>query len=219
MTSSRRPLVLALLLLGSLSLSAPARAAGIQKSGPQVFPGKFQVGFHPFGFQVAFDDRSTGGYKLAADFSGMLKGFEKLSLWLGGGLAYGHPTYSCFGGLGVGVVGRGRGCAHDVQIWVFVRLTLEKIMKIPLVPYVQVGVGGDILLYANGELGGGVPIRVGGGIHYYLLKNLGLGLETNFSMGPGVYPAAGTGIGCGGAGTCIGFFGNWDVGLGARFAF
>jgi hypothetical protein len=217
-STSRSPLVLALFLLGALTWGPPARAANIQKSGPQVFPGKFQVGVHPVGFQVTFDDRSSGGYKFSADFSGLIKGFEKISLWLGGGVAYAHPTYSCFGGLGVGF-GRGRGCAHDLQAWVFVRLTLEKIMKIPLVPYVQAGIGGDILVY-SGDIGGGVPVRVGGGIHYWLLKNLGVGMETNFSMGPGIYPSAVTVGGCGaGSANCIGFFGNWDVGLGARFAF
>jgi hypothetical protein len=41
------------------------------------------------------------------------------------------------------------------------------------------------------------------------LKWLGLGLETNFTFGPGFYPN--------GVGTR--FYGNWDFGLGARFAF
>ena len=38
---------------------------------------------------------------------------------------------------------------------------------------------------------------------------LGLGIETNFTVGPGFYPN--------GVGTL--FYGNWDFGIGARFAF
>ena len=35
-------------------------------------------------------------------------------------------------------------------------------------------------------------LRFGGGVHYYLLKWLGLGVETNFTFGPGFY---GNGVG------------------------
>ena len=99
-------------------------------------------------------------------------------------------------------------------------MTLEKLLKIPLVPYVQAGLGGDVLVYGGSNLGGAFSIRVGGGIHYYLLKQLAIGAETNFSFGPGIYPLAGTGVPCGaGNGTCIGFFGNWDFLIGARFHF
>jgi len=217
-TPHRRTHTLALAIaLVTLSLSArPAHAAEIQKSGPEVFPGKFTVGFHPIGVQVAFEGRSTGGYKLDADFAALLKSMDKMSIWLGGGLSYANPSYSCSVAFA--------GCAHDIGFRVFVRITLEKLLKIPLVPYVEAGLGGDILAYASqagggSNLGGGVPLRVGGGIHYWLLKNLGVGLETNFAFGPGIYPAVGS-INCGGANTtCIGFYGNWDFLLGARFAF
>jgi hypothetical protein len=203
-------------VLTTLLLSARPAAADIQKSGPEVFPGKFSVGFHPIGVQAAFDSRSTGGYKLDTDFAGMLKSTDKVSLWLGGGLSYAHPSYSC----GVAFAG----CGNDIGFRLFVRITLEKLLKIPLVPYVEAGVGGEILYFANvpngfANTGGAVPLRVGGGIHYFLLKNLGVGMETNFAFGPGIYPAVG-GTNCGGNNTtCIGFYGHWDMLLGELFAF
>jgi hypothetical protein len=202
-------------VLTTLSLSARPAFADIQKSGPEVFPGKFSIGFHPIGVQAAFDSRSTGGYKLDMDFAAMLKSADKVSIWLGGGLSYAHPSYSC----GVAFVG----CGHDIGFRVFVRITLEKLLKIPLVPYVEAGLGGEVLAFANvpngfSNLGGAVPFRVGGGLHYFLLKNLGVGVETNIAFGPGIYPAVGT-INCGNNNTCIAFYGHWDMLFGAQFAF
>lgn len=198
------------LVVGLSSLQGSARAAEIQKSGSEQFPGKFAVGVYPLGWQVAFDSRSTGGYKFAADFAAVVKSMDKLSLWLGGGLTYAHPSYSC------GAVG---GCGHDIGFEFFVRLTMEKLLRIPLVPYVQAGIGGDILAYDSANIGGGVPIKLGGGVHYFILKNLGLGVYTNFAFGPGIYPVART-VGCGGGNsTCVGFLGYWDLGFGAQFAF
>jgi hypothetical protein len=206
-----RRLLSTLLTLALLSavFARGSQAAEIQKSGPETFPGKFTVGAYPLGWQVAFDDRSTGGYKFLVDFAAMLASPGKLSVWLGGEFYYGHPSYTC------GING---GCGHDIGFGVFVRLTLEKLMKIPLVPYVQAGLAGDILVYDSNNIGGGVPLRVGGGIHYWLLKNLALGAYTNFAFGPGIYPVARTRP-CGAASTCTGFLGNWDIGFGAMFGF
>ena len=82
MIRHRIPRALALAI--TLSLAAGSvRAAEIQKSGPEVFPGKFAVSVNPFGVQAAFDGFSTGGYKFAADFAANLKSMEKLTIWLG----------------------------------------------------------------------------------------------------------------------------------------
>ena len=64
-------------------------------------------------------------------------------------------------------------------------LTFEKLIPIPLVPFARAGVGGDVLFYGN--TAGAFVLRFGGGVHYYLLKWLGLGVETNFTFGPGFY--------------------------------
>jgi hypothetical protein len=201
------------------ALAGSARAAEIQKSGSEVWPGKFMVGFHPIGGQAAFDGFSTGGYKLSADFSGLIKPMDKVTLWVGGGFGYTYPIYTCGYVVNNGAVVAG-GCAHNIQLIAFVTITMEKLLNIPLVPFVRAGLGGDILAYpsnAGTYSGGAFDFRVGGGIHYFLLKQLGLGLETNFTFGPGFFPAIVTNNG--NTGTVVGFFGNWDVGLGAIYAF
>lgn len=198
-------------LLAALGTTAPARAegsaagggggaggGGVQTKGSEVF-NKLQIGFHPIGFQAGFTNYSPSGYKLTGDVAGLIAPTSFGGLWLGGGLNYTYGFYSCFNNTG--------NCGHDLQLWAFVMLTFEKLIHIPLVPFARAGVGGDVLLY--NATAGAFVLRVGGGIHYYLLKWLGLGVETNFTFGPGFYPN--------GVGTA--FYGNWDVGLGARFAF
>jgi len=208
--------LLVLAVLSTVSARA-SHAAEIQKSGPQQYPGKFTLGVYPLGWQAAFDGASTGGYKFLVDFAAMVASPGKISIWIGGGLGYAHPTYSC------AVNGWG-GCAHDIQFAFFLRLTLEKLLKIPLVPYVEAGLGGDILYYPSrfnlaSNTGGGGVLRVGGGIDYFILKNIGLGVNTHFAAGGASYPVAATG-GCGvGASTCGAFLGNWDFLIGAKFAF
>lgn len=180
----------------ALLAASPARAQ-IQTHGPEVFTGKLQVGFHPLGWQEGFVNRSPSGYKLDADIAGLIAQPGQLSLWLGGGINYAAGFYYCYV----------NDCGGDLQLWAFVMLTFEKMIPIPLVPFARAGVGGDVLFY--NAVAGAFVLRFGAGVHYYLLKWLGLGIETNFTVGPGFYPN--------GAGTL--FYGTWDFGLGARFAF
>jgi hypothetical protein len=199
------------LLLAISTFQGRAAAAEIQKSGSEQFPGKFAVRFFPLGWQVGFDSRDTGGYKLAADFAGILKSLDKMTLWMGGSFAYANPSYTC------GIASPG--CAHGIQFGVFVRLTFEKLINIPLVPYAQAGLGVDVLAYNANNIGAGIPLILGGGVDYWLLKNLGLGMYTNFAFGGAIYPVAQTFM-CGpGNSSCGGFYGYWDLGFGATFAF
>jgi hypothetical protein len=211
-TVIRNRLVYATALLVTLALSQRAHAgAEIQKAGAEVYPGRFAVGISPLGVQAAFDDRSTGGYKLQADFAAQIKEFEKLSLWIGGLLGYTHPSYSC-GNFG--------GCAQDIILGVFARLTFEKLVtKIPLVPFAEAGVDIHILAFRDSNVGGGAALRLGGGVYYYLLKFLGLGVQTDFAFGGASYPVAATRTCNPGNSTCGGFLGNWDFLIGARFHF
>jgi hypothetical protein len=195
------------------SESAPPPASQptqFHATSSQEWPGRFQVGLHPLGVQARFDGNSVSGYKFTGDVAGLLKSYDKFSLWLGGGFnyTYGSLSYTFSN--------------HDMQLWAFAMMTLEKLIHFPLVPFVRAGIGGDILLYdvTGGSLtGGAFIIRVGGGAHYYVTKNIGLGVETNFTFGPGVYPAAVFG-GCGfGNNSCTSFYGTWDFLIGARFAF
>ena len=185
-----------LTMAAALFAAAPAHAQ-IQTKGSELFPGKLQVGATIIGFQTGFANQTPSGYKLTTDISGLIAQPGKLSLWLGGGLNYAFGFYACYL----------NNCGGDFQLWAFVMLTFEKLIPIPLVPFARAGVGGDVLFY--GATAGAFVLRFGGGVHYYLLKWLGLGIETNFTFGPGFYPN--------GVGTL--FYGNWDFGLGARFAF
>jgi hypothetical protein len=186
-----------LTMAAALSAASPARAE-IQTHGPEVFTGKLQIGVHPIGFQAGFEDHAPSGYKVMTDIAGLIASPGKLSLWLGGGINYADGFYSCYL----------NSCGGDLQLWAFVMLTFEKLLNIPLVPFARAGVGGDVLFYTPNNAGV-FALRIGGGVHYYLLKWLGLGVETNFTFGPGFYPN--------GAGTL--FYGTWDFGLGVRFAF
>ena len=192
---------IAVLTMAAALFSAAPAHAEIQKSGPELFPGKLQLGVTVIGFQAGFANQTPSGYKLTADIAGLIASPGKLSLWLGGGMNYAVGFYGCY------VVNGVSNCGGDLQLWAFVMLSFEKFLKIPLVPFARAGVGGDVIFYGN--TAGAFVLRLGGGVHYYLLKWLGLGIETNFTFGPGFYG--------GNAGTL--FYGNWDFGLGARFAF
>ncbi|HEY7958098.1 MAG TPA: hypothetical protein VII38_22510, partial [Polyangia bacterium] len=80
-----------------LVFALPAHAE-IQKSGSEVFPGKFAVGFHPIGVQAAFDSTSTSGYKLSMDFAGVVANLSKLTVWVGGAFSYTYPAFGCGNG-------------------------------------------------------------------------------------------------------------------------
>lgn len=214
MSQSLKRVFVVLTTLTALTFGATAHAE-IQKSGSEVFPGKFAVGVHPLGVQAGFNG-PTSGYKLNFDFAGLIKSTDKLSIWLGGAFSYTYPVFDCGGNVTVNgnlIVGNGD-CAHDVAVEMFVRITMEKLVHIPLVPYVEAGIGGDFMPYFDGRgLGGAVELpRFGAGAEYYLTKNIGLGVQTDFAFGPGIYRNPnGT--------TFVGFWGNWDFLLGARFAF
>jgi hypothetical protein len=186
-------------------VTVPARA-DVQTKGPELFPGRMQVGVTVLGVQAGFANFDPSGYKLTADFSGMIYAIKPGGLWLGGGLNYTVGLFNnCYPQGAINT-----NCGDDLTLWAFLMVTFEKLIPIPLVPFVRAGLGGDVLFY--GGTAGAFVFRFGGGVHYYLLKWLGLGLETNFSLGPGFYGNANVNVG-------TGFFGTWDLGIGARFAF
>jgi len=173
-------------------------SAQIQKQGSEVFPGKFQVGVSPLG--VSVDWRGAGAfYKFTADFAGRLAEANKLGIYLGGGVNYGVAPGPVNSPL-----------AHDVQLWMFVMLTMEKLVPIPLVPMIQAGLGTDVLLSGSNYAGATLAIRLGGGLHYFLTKNVGLGFETHFTVGPYILNTNPT---------QYTWYGQWDFLLGGRFAF
>jgi hypothetical protein len=188
---------LSLVVAVMAALATPAAADGIQKSGMEQWPGKFQVGAHIIGGQFGFTGFEPSGWRLDFDFAGRLKDFDKFSLWLGGGL---HYT------AGGGFYGRFGGFSNEAGLWVFVEISLDKLItQIPLVPYVRAGLEGGLLYYASA--GGFFDLRIESGIHYWLTKNVGLGGEMSIGVGFGAYPWYNS------------FYGVYTATLGARFAF
>ena len=180
-------------------LSAVPALAQIQTQGSEIFPGKLMIGFHPIGGSV--DLRGAGGsYKLAADIAGRLATAGPLGVYLGAGLDYSVSPMALY-------------TSHDVEVWAFVMLTMERLINFPIVPYVQAGVGTDIFLNDSAYSAGTFAIRLGAGAHYWITKNVGLGLETHFTFGPEFLVARG-GIPAQEFG-----YGQWDILVGTRFAF
>jgi hypothetical protein len=188
------------------SLAASPARAEIQKDGPEAWPGKIMLGVDPLGVQANFEDTYGGlgaagfaSYKLGLNFAGLIASTSKLSIWLGGEFNIG-----------------GHADLALLEPGIFVRLTLEKLLRIPLVPEVQAGFSGPIYIpygFPNSYVAGAFQFKVGGGVYYYLTRHIGLGAETHFAFGPGFVKNVVTG----GLGT--GLSGYWDFLTGVRFAF
>ncbi len=193
-------------LIGILLLATSANAASpIQTAGPEVWNGKVQAGFNPIGFQAGFQNTSVSGYKISGDVAGLVGSTKALSIWLGGAFNPTIGTFGCHDYINSKKFLVSNNCGNDLQFSAFVMLTLEKLLQIPLVPFVRGGLTGDALLFD--KTGGAVGVRVGGGVHYYIIRTVGLGIETNFTFGPGFLYG----------GTF--FYGSWDFAFGARFSF
>ncbi len=203
---------IAALLVFSILMAAPSYSrAEIQKSGPEAWPGKVMLGVRPLGVQLQFNDAWVGNYpagyryalgdralyKMAIDVAGIIASLSKVTIWLGGELNVG-----------------GRGNLAMVEPGLFVQVTLEKLLKIPLVPIVRGGVSGPIYVpygFNGATTTGAFQLKLGGGVYYFLTKNIGLGADLAFAFGPGFTKVNGVLI--------TDFSGYWDFTAGARFAF
>ncbi len=144
--------------------------------GSFVFPGKFFATVHALGVATTFDFPTFPIYKMALNFGGRIASLSKVTIWLGGELNIG-----------------GRENYALLEPGIFVMITLEKLLTIPLVPFVRAGIAGGAGVhfgYNNGGFNGNttdgaVWLKVGGGLHYFVTKNIGLGGETGFAFGPG----------------------------------
>jgi hypothetical protein len=182
----------------ALSLLANGTAgADVLGTGAVQFPGKLALSIEPAGFQLGWKERTPTGYKAQIDFAGVVAPVDFGSVWLGAGMHFTYGTNRCY------VVE----CGKDFGLWLFAMMTFENLIPLPLVPFVRVGVGGDVLFYD--DIAGAPVGRVGAGLHYYFYRWLGVGGETNLAAGPGLYPK--------GIGTLL--YGYWDFSVGVRFNF
>lgn len=184
-------------LAALLWLARPATAELLH--GQYVFPGKLMLGARPLGVQVFL--RNGGGdaatYKFGIDFEGKLLDLSKLSLWLGGEFNLG-----------------GRDSLAQIEPGIFVMLTLEKLLHIPLVPLVTAGLTFpiNVFTFGNGFTLGGFGVKIGGGAYYFLTKNIGVGGDMHFAFAGAFGGVLGGPVGSG-------WLGFWDLTAGMRAAF
>jgi hypothetical protein len=165
----------------------------------QQWPGKLLLGLQPLGTQVTLVQPGLDAnafFKSNLDFAGRVYEGSAISLWIGGELGVGGREHLAF-----------------VEPGLFTRVTFEKLLHIPLVPFVQLGVTGsayvgyaDNLTATVGFIGG----KVGGGVDYYLTRRIALGMQTDFAFGSVI--ATGNGR------TQTEFAAYWDLTAGMRFA-
>jgi hypothetical protein len=194
------------------TLPAVARAE-VQKNVPETWPGKVMIGVRPLGLQLQFNQAWTVNtppfyvygitdwamYKGAIDVAGIIARADKVTVWLGGELNFG-----------------GRGNLALVEPGLFVQLTLEKLLHIPLVPMIRAGFAGQAYVpygFTGATTSGAILFKVGFGLFYFVTKNVGLGVDTDFAFGAGLVKVPN------GGGLNAGFTGYWDFLFGARFAF
>ena len=201
------------LVLAAALVTAPVIAhAEIQKDGPEMWPGKVMVGVRPLGVQLQFSDAWVGAngtgfvygvgdralFKLAIDVAGIIANLSKVTLWLGGEFNVG-----------------GRGYLAFLEPGLFVQITLEKLLRFPLVPMVRAGFSGPVYIpygFGGAAAAGAFQLKFGVGAYYFLTKNIGVGADMDFAFGPGF-------VRDGNDHLAAGFSGYWDFTAGARFAF
>ncbi len=201
--------IFASLGLAMLLVSGVARA-DIQTKGPEEWPGNITFSARPLGVQLNFTSVAAGNlttgvtdafasYKLGLDIAGIIARMPKVTLWLGGELNVG-----------------GRANLAIVEPGIFVQITLEKMLTIPLVPFIKAGISGPLYAlygYTGAAAGGAFDLKFGAGLYYFVTKHIGLGAETAFAFGPGFVKNTLTN------GLIVGFSGFWDFTSGIRFAF
>jgi len=186
-----------------LSFAASRSARGqlqtvIPSTGPEVFPGRFQLSINPIGPQVLFADRggTTTLYKLGLNFEGRVLSRNKLTLWAGGELNFGGAPLD-----------KGAQLA-EVEPGVFVELSFEEMIGAPIVPFLRAGLSGGILTVYDvpmspSSTNGAFWVKLGGGFHYFPVRNVGIGFLTDLALGTSIASAAGRAYG--------GFLGYWDL--------
>jgi hypothetical protein len=167
--------------------------------GTYTPPGKFFVTVNPLGVSLTLSSAVFPFFKVGLNFGGKVASLGQITLWLGGELNVG-----------------GRENFVLVEPGFFVMITMEKLLHIPLVPFVRGGIaGGALIVFNTGGAtgtGGALWVKVGGGLHYFVHKNIGIGGETNFGFGPGFATDAANNL-------VVGFSGYWEFLLGMRAHF
>lgn len=180
----------------------PARA-DIQVRGPEVWPGKSEVSAH-LGFQAGLSGYSVGGgppagFRFTGAYNFRFYDAGLFTLWLdvGFGLTVGGSCNTSAAGFGRVYACGAFSTGSEIQPLAGVKLKFRT--PIPLVPYARLDAFFSYIFnrYCD-DNGFAVGARAAGGAQYFLTRNLGVGLESGFTLGPSFYPngAPDKNVGC-----------------------
>lgn len=176
------------------ALFAPLAArADIQKDGPQRWPGKNEISLHlgwqgslssytssASGIRVYAGSASSGG-RFTFDYGRLLSDAGAYSIWLDLGFNF------VVGGCNVAFLGANYDCS-GAEFRPFGGVKLKFRTPIPLVPYAKLGAGAPIVFNRFCDDNGfGAVVQAAGGVKYFLTRNIGVGVEGGFSLGPVAY--------------------------------
>jgi hypothetical protein len=186
-------------LVTTLALLAAAPAAGQVANTPAtpesslsrgavVVDGKNEISAQ-MGFQASLGATTPAGIRLNFDYARQLTNLVWLNFKLAPVFGVGPNRAICQdrGSLyDCGSAGHAVGHAIDLIGGVKLKFPIARIPA--LIPYAQLGLGATILFNrpANDD-GAGFVFRTGGGLKYFVTKNIGLGGELSVTMGPAWY--------------------------------
>jgi hypothetical protein len=167
----------ATLALAVLTAAAPAVAQ-------RQYPGKNELSGH-LGGSVGLADFTPGGFKWASEYGYRLGPIAWLNLQLNfsfgeGGGYYANDAGDCwFDGRRWHCYGHWEGNAIELVGGVKLKFGRDKLQ-----PYAKIG-GGFVFTFFPGDLNAAaIVFRGGGGVKYFVLRNLAVGGELMLSVGP-----------------------------------
>ena len=219
---------MALAAVAAALLCTP-RLAGAQSSiqlrGPQVYPGKSEVSAH-LGYQFGLNSFNGGsapaGFRLLGDYNFRFYDMGGTTLWLNVGFALTLSGGCTPVSVGPGMFGC-TGFSSGGSIEPLAGLKAKFRVPIPLVPYARLDAFFSYIFnrYCD-DNGFGFGARAAGGAKYFLTRNIGVGVETGFTLGPAIFPKGAPAERCGTNyfyGAHTDFYAAFDVLFGAEFAF
>jgi hypothetical protein len=206
-----RALVVLGLGLGlALAGSTTAHADGIQKDGPEEFPGKHELSAS-LGYQFGFGGKvgSPDGARLTAEYAYRFHPIVWFDVQLGQVFGAGPRTDACPGNAQQ-LCYRG-GWASELAVGVKVKIPT----RIPVVVEIPILLG-IVGLYdrACADDAVGIPVgRTGVGVKYFIQKWVGVGANIDFDFGPAFHQATA----CKAGGRYTDLYGAFGFNIGAEF--
>jgi hypothetical protein len=205
----RQVMAISLLLLST----AVHAQTGIQKSGPESFPGKNELSAH-VGYQAGFAGQfaNPSGFKLFMEYGRRFTDLVWLNIQLNPIFGFGAPSGICYDNFGNGVSCAGGPYYGGWGIEAAAGIKLKIKTNIPLVVEVPLTVGVVGMVNRTcGDNGAAVAFRPGVSVKYFLKRNIAIGGGANFAFGPGFHEASVCSAGY------TDFYGAFDFQLGAEF--